>query len=281
MAVKGVCVQKNKVHHCLASLLALLILLCCHVGGVEQRAHGAASWLQAAAVKLERACDMPGLDVTTPLATVPLANPTPMPEATVAPTLAHPAAAAGAGSWCVASPSAGAAALDYACGQGADCSPIQPGGSCADPDTAAEAAPATTIAFAWLSISQNLKKSSKNPVQTSCDFAGAAILTSTDPSTTSCKYPSTSTGASILNTTNPVTPVAPMFGSPPGGSYNSPPGPGGYYNSPPLYGSMSPPDYGGSISSATAMMPGSKSTTAVTTSLTCLLVTTMSLGLHK
>ncbi|XP_048552881.1 PLASMODESMATA CALLOSE-BINDING PROTEIN 3-like, partial [Triticum urartu] len=241
------------------------------VGGVEQRAHGAASWLQAAAVKLERARDMPGLDVTTPLA-----NPTPMPEATAAPTLAHPTAAAGAGSWCVASPSAGAAALqvalDYACGQGADCSPIQHGGSCADPDTVRDHA---SYAFnSFFSKRTNL-------VQTSCDFAGAAILTSTDPSTTSCKYPSTSTGASILNTTNPMTPVAPMFGSPPGGSYNSPPGPGGYYNSPPLYGSMSPPDYGGSISSATAMMPGSKSTTAVTTTLTCLLVTTMSLGLHK
>ncbi|KAM3300490.1 hypothetical protein ACQJBY_041484 [Aegilops geniculata] len=263
------------VHHCLASLLVLLPLFCCHaVRGVEQRAHGAASRPQAATVRLERARDMPELDVTTPLATVPLANPTPMPEATAAPTLAHPTAAAAEGSWCVASPSAGAAALqvalDYACGQGADCSPIQPGGSCADPDTVRDHA-----SYAFNSYYQ------KNPVQTSCDFAGAAILTSTDPSTTTCKYSSTSTGASVLNTTSPVTPVNPTYGSPPGGSYNSPPGPGGYYNSPPIYGSMSPPDYGGSISAARAKMPYSKSTTAMTTSLTCLLVTTMSLGLHK
>ena len=90
-----------------------------------------------------------------------------------------------------------------------------------------------------------------------------------------------STGASVLNTTSPVTPVNPTYGSPPGGSYNSPPGPGGYYNSPPIYGSMSPPDYGGSISAATAVMPGSKSTTAAT-SLTCLLVVaTVSLNLCK
>ncbi|XP_044963346.1 PLASMODESMATA CALLOSE-BINDING PROTEIN 3-like [Hordeum vulgare subsp. vulgare] len=260
------------VHHCLASLLVLLLLRCCHVGGVEQRE-------RAAVVRLERARDMPERDVTTPLATVPLVNPTPMPEATAAPTLAHPTAAAGvgggAGSWCVASPSAGAAALqvalDYACGQGADCSPIQPGGSCADPDTVRDHA-----SYAFNSYYQ------KNPVQTSCDFAGAAILTSTDPSTTTCKYPSTSTGASVLNTTNPLTPVTPTYGSPPGGYYNSPPGPGGYYNSPPLYGSMSPPDYGGSISAATAMMPGSKSTTVACTSLTCLLVVaTVSLNLCK
>jgi hypothetical protein len=126
-------------------------------------------------------------DVTTPLATVPLANPTGVPAtplATAEPSLAHPVAASAAGSWCVASPSAGAAALqvalDYACGQGADCSPIQPGGSCADPDTVRDHA-----SYAFNSYYQ------RNPVQTSCDFAGAAILTSTDPSTTNCKYPAT------------------------------------------------------------------------------------------
>jgi hypothetical protein len=75
---------------------------------------------------------------------------------------------------------------------------------------------------------------------------------------------SCSTGASVLNTTNPLTPT---FGSPPGGYYNSPPGAGGFYNPPPLYGSMSPPDYGAGISAAT--MPHSK---IRTTSLTCLLV---------
>uniref|UniRef100_A0ACD5T6U8 Uncharacterized protein n=1 Tax=Avena sativa TaxID=4498 RepID=A0ACD5T6U8_AVESA len=247
------------VHPCLASLLVLLLLFCRHVAGrgVEQRGRGVA--------RLDRARDMPERDVTTPLATVPLpTNPTAAsPLATAEPSLAHPVAAAGAGSWCVASPSAGAAALqvalDYACGQGTDCSPIQPGGSCRDPDTVRDHA-----SYAFNSYYQ------RNPVQTSCDFAGAAILTSTDPSTTTCKYPSTSTGASVLNTTNPT------FGSPPGGYYNSPPG--GFYNPPPLYGSMSPPDYGAGISAATTpMMPRRM---VRTTSLTCLLVASLSLNLY-
>ncbi|KAM0851992.1 hypothetical protein ACQ4PT_052062 [Festuca glaucescens] len=246
------------VHGCVASLLVLLLLLFCRDGRAVE--HGVA--------RLERARDTPRRDVTTPLATVPLpTNPAPStPLATAEPSLAHPVAAAGAGSWCVASPSAGAAALqvalDYACGQGADCSPIQTGGSCADPDTVRDHA-----SYAFNSYYQ------KNPVQTSCDFAGAAILTSTDPSTTTCKYPSTGTGASVLNTTNPLTPT---FGSPPGGYYNSPPGAGGFYNPPPLYGSMSPPDYGAGISAAT--MPRSK---IRTTSLTCLLVAAVCLNLYK
>uniref|UniRef100_A0ACD5TZN3 Uncharacterized protein n=1 Tax=Avena sativa TaxID=4498 RepID=A0ACD5TZN3_AVESA len=167
------------VHPCLASLLVLLLLLCRDGRAVEQRGRAVA--------RLERARDMPERDVTTPLATVPLpTNPTAAsPLATAEPSLAHPVAAAGAaGSWCVASPSAGAAALqvalDYACGQGADCSAIQPGGSCGDPYTVRDHA-----SYAFNSYYQH------NPVQTSCDFAGAAILTSTDPSTTTCKYPST------------------------------------------------------------------------------------------
>ncbi|PNT70656.1 PLASMODESMATA CALLOSE-BINDING PROTEIN 2 isoform X2 [Brachypodium distachyon] len=218
---------------CLASVLALFLF--CHGGrGIEVK-------------------DMPERDVTTPLVTVPVTNyPTATPAGTplpaAVPSLAHPAAAAMAGSWCVANPSAGAAvlqvALDYACGPqgGADCSAIQPGGGCAIPDTVRDHA-----SYAFNSYYQ------KNPVQTSCDFAGSAILTTTDPSTSSCKYPATSTGASILNTTNPLTPT---FGSPPGppgGYYNSPPG---YGNSPPIYGSMSPPDYGGSINAAATAMPG-------------------------
>jgi hypothetical protein len=81
----------------------------------------------------------------------------------------------GGGSWCVASPSASPTALqvalDYACGYGADCSPIQQGGSCFNPDTVKDHA-----SYAFNSYYQ------KNPAPTSCDFGGTATLTSTDPS---------------------------------------------------------------------------------------------------
>ncbi|XP_062179533.1 PLASMODESMATA CALLOSE-BINDING PROTEIN 2-like isoform X2 [Phragmites australis] len=248
---------------CLASLL--LLVLFCHGRGSEQRAEDATGM-----TKLGRADDAPERDVTSPLATVPVVNPTvtnptAMPTATPAtqtPSLANPVAGGG-GSWCVASPGASTTALqvalDYACGQGgADCSAIQPGASCSNPDTVRDHA-----SYAFNSYYQ------KNPVQTSCDFGGTAVLTSTDPSTSTCRYSATSTGASVLNTTTPLTPT---FGSP--GYGNSPPA--GFGNSPPLYGSMSPPDYGDNTSGAAAAMPGIKQKALSLT--TCLLIATLSLN---
>ncbi|AQK92438.1 PLASMODESMATA CALLOSE-BINDING PROTEIN 2 isoform X2 [Zea mays] len=235
--------------HGFASLL--VIFAChCHGGGSEQGA-------DVAAERLER-------DVTSPLATVPVVDPT---AAAAATTTQSPATG---GSWCVASPSASATALrvalDYACGQGgADCSAIQQGGSCFSPDTVRDHA-----SYAFNSYYQ------KNPVQTSCDFGGTAALTTADPSTSTCQYPSTSTGASVLNTSTPLTPTN---GSPPGPGYGSSP-PAGYANSPPLYGNMSPPDYGDNISAAARALPGRKTTaTAAVASLatTCLLTAALSL----
>ncbi|XP_059663338.1 glucan endo-1,3-beta-glucosidase 4 [Cornus florida] len=99
-------------------------------------------------------------------------------------------------SWCVASQSAPQialqVALDYACGYGgADCSAIQPGGSCYNPNTLRDHA-----SSAFNSYYQN------NPVPNSCNFGGTAIITNTDPSYETCQYPSTSTSSSVLNTTN-------------------------------------------------------------------------------
>lgn len=161
-------------------------------GGAEQvatQAHHDASRRLAAQV----AHGTPERDVTSPLATVPVdnpaanptvtstTNPAAMPGTQTTPSLANPVAAGGGGgggggSWCVASPSASTAALqvalDYACGQGGvDCSAIQSGGGCFNPNTVRDHA-----SFAFNSYYQ------KNPVATSCDFGGTATITNTDPS---------------------------------------------------------------------------------------------------
>ena len=79
-------------------------------------------------------------------------------------------------SWCIASsaasPTALQVALDYACGYGStDCSAIQPGGSCYEPNTVKDHA-----SYAFNDYYQ------RNPVATSCDFGGTAQLVSTNPS---------------------------------------------------------------------------------------------------
>ncbi|KAK2994910.1 hypothetical protein RJ640_012103 [Escallonia rubra] len=153
------------------------------------------------------------MDVTTPITTIPTTNPnTPtttnpvvnpassvpnLPATTnpaMTPTTTSPGAASG--SWCVASQSASQTALqvalDYACGYGgADCSAIQSGGSCYNPNSIRDHA-----SYAFNSYYQ------KNPVPASCNFGGTAVTTSTDPSSGSCQFPSTSTSSSVLNTTN-------------------------------------------------------------------------------
>ncbi|MQM06125.1 hypothetical protein Taro_038938 [Colocasia esculenta] len=178
------------------------------------------------------------LDVVTPMTTVPIINPTgptitnptvsplttpPASPATstpattppyttptyMTPTIATPAVSSTGQSWCVATPTASQTALqvalDYACGYGgADCSAVQQGGSCYNPDTVRDHA-----SYAFNNYYQ------KNPIPTSCDFGGTAMLTNTDPSTSTCQYPSTSTGSSVLNTTNPAGAGSTVFGSVP------------------------------------------------------------------
>ncbi|KAA8524148.1 hypothetical protein F0562_010421 [Nyssa sinensis] len=148
-------------------------------------------------------------DITTPIPTVPTITPTtPMVNPTTSnpdsPAITNPitipttttSPSSSSGSWCVASQSASQTALqvalDYACGYGgADCSAIQPSGSCYNPNTFHDHA-----SYAFNSYYQ------KNPVPTSCNFGGTAVITNTDPSSGTCQYPSTSTSSSVLNTTN-------------------------------------------------------------------------------
>ncbi|WVZ04840.1 hypothetical protein V8G54_018186 [Vigna mungo] len=92
----------------------------------------------------------------------------------------------GGQSWCVAKTGVSEAtlqtALDYACGMpSVDCSQIQQGGSCYNPNSIQNHA-----SFAFNSYYQ------KNPASTSCDFGGAATIVNTNPSSGSCIYPSSS-----------------------------------------------------------------------------------------
>ncbi|KAF1860911.1 hypothetical protein Lal_00000326 [Lupinus albus] len=123
-------------------------------------------------------------------------------------------------SWCVAKSGAPQSslqsALDYACGNGADCSQVQQGGSCYSPVTLQNHA-----SYAFNSYYQ------KHPAPTSCDFGGTATLVNTNPSSGSCIFPSTSTTTPISSppTTNtpsitipppsPITPPSSIPTTPP------------------------------------------------------------------
>ncbi|XP_038900832.1 PLASMODESMATA CALLOSE-BINDING PROTEIN 3-like isoform X2 [Benincasa hispida] len=166
-------------------------------------------------------------DITTPITTVPtvniptmpIINPTSSNPDTVSPAMTTPSftpattTASGGSSWCIASVSASQAALqlalDYACGMGgADCSSIQAGGNCYNPNSVRDHA-----SYAFNSYYQ------KNPLPNSCNFGGTAMITSTNPSSGTCEYPSTSTSSSVLNTTNSS--GSTVFGAVPSGPSTS------------------------------------------------------------
>lgn len=109
----------------------------------------------------------------------PVTNPVTTPSTIFPPDVTSPVPgppAVPGQSWCVARgglpESVIQVALDYACGiGGADCSPIQQGQSCYNPNTLQNHA-----SYAFNSYFQ------KNPVQTSCDFGGTAMITNVNPS---------------------------------------------------------------------------------------------------
>ncbi|XP_040378075.1 glucan endo-1,3-beta-glucosidase 12-like [Oryza brachyantha] len=132
---------------------------------------------------------------TTPAVTNPTTTPYPYPQQGGMPTTpiyqppatmpgtVQPAAPTVAGqTWCVAKTGLMDAVLqnglDYACGiGGADCSAIQPMGSCYNPNTMQAHA-----SYAFNSYFQ------RNPSPASCDFGGAGMLVNTNPSSGTCMF---------------------------------------------------------------------------------------------
>ncbi|KAL8491280.1 hypothetical protein ACS0TY_023063 [Phlomoides rotata] len=131
-----------------------------------------------------------------------------------------------AATWCVtrsdASDQALQTALDYACGAGADCAPIQPSGLCFLPNTVQAHA-----SYAFNSYYQR-----KGNAPDSCSFGGTSTIAKTDPSYGSCVYPSSPSTAG----------GAVQSGGMPGGTTTAP---GTIVSSPPPPGTMGPLFSGG------------------------------------
>ncbi|KAJ7973215.1 Glucan endo-1,3-beta-glucosidase 1 [Quillaja saponaria] len=168
----------------------------------------------------------------------PVINPLTPPATTNAPAIPGQ-------SWCVAktgaSQTALQSALDYACGMGgADCSPIQQGGSCSNPNSLQNHA-----SYAFNSYYQ------KNPAPTSCDFGGTATVVNTNPSSGSCTYPSSSSTTPTPTTSTASGAGLSGSGTPPSVLNSSSP----TSDTTSGFGFDSPPVVNGTTSAAAGMQP--------------------------
>ncbi|KAK2380788.1 PLASMODESMATA CALLOSE-BINDING PROTEIN [Trifolium repens] len=110
-------------------------------------------------------------------------------------------------------------AIDYACGAGADCTPILQNGPCFQPNTVKD----------HCNYAVNSYYQRKGNVQGSCDFAGAATTSQTPPTSASgCVYPSSPGNAGTPSTVSP--------GSTPGTGTGTGTGTGATAGSPTVFG---------------------------------------------
>ncbi|KAL9326363.1 hypothetical protein ACSQ67_007008 [Phaseolus vulgaris] len=112
--------------------------------------------------------------------------------------------------WCVCKDGGDAIlqkTLDYACGAGADCNPLHQNGPCFQPNT--------VRAHCNYAVNSYFQK--KGQAQGSCEFAGTATVTASDPSTGGCSYPSSVSAAGTGTTpvtTTPTMGTTPTTGTP-------------------------------------------------------------------
>ncbi|KAL3018292.1 hypothetical protein AAZX31_05G020800 [Glycine max] len=112
--------------------------------------------------------------------------------------------------WCVCKDGSDAIlqkTLDYACGAGADCNPLHLNGPCFQPNT--------VRAHCNYAVNSYFQK--KGQAQGSCEFAGTATVTASDPSSSGCVYPSSVSAAGTGTTpvtTTPTMGTTPTTGTP-------------------------------------------------------------------
>ncbi|KAK8694997.1 hypothetical protein V6N13_072539 [Hibiscus sabdariffa] len=103
------------------------------------------------------------------------------------------------GTWCICKDGVSETVLqktlDYACGEGAECSPTHVKGPCFNPDT--------VRAHCNYAVNSFFQKKGQAPG--TCDFAGTATLTTSDPSYAGCPFPATASAAGTTTTTTPKT----------------------------------------------------------------------------